>query len=265
MLTKNLGLGIFMIRQFYDDYDNKYFTDVMENGKVIHTSGSSGKPKAIKQTPEKISTDAIIACIVQRINQSSIIYTCLSPERAGGLFAQTIPALMVGATVDLVKFNPYTYVRNVSKYTHSHLTPKQAKAVMNTKGFDTLDLNGHVFLIGSEPVTYDIIETFIERGAEVILIWGMSEIGPNTIMHRLVNMAEVAKVKAITPSGSVLLGNIINCDVKIMDNNCLWVKGETCVYDDWFNTKDQVKMVDGILFYTGRDGTPVDFNKPRKG
>ena len=260
-----MGLDISMIRQFYDKYDNDYFVDVMENGKTIYTSGSSGTPKAIRQTPEKISTDGVIACLVQRIDNSSVIYTCLSPERAGGLFAQTIPGLMVGATIDLVKFNPYDYVRNVHKYTHSHLTPKQAKSVMKTKRFETLNLNGHVFLIGSEPVTYDIIEAFIGRGAEVILIWGMTEIGPNAIMHRFTNMAEVEKVKAITPSGSVLLGDIINCNMKIMDRNCMWVWGETCVYDDWFNTKDQVKMVDGILFYTGRDGTPVDFDKPRKG
>lgn len=73
-----------MIRQFYDKYDNAYFNDVIENGKIIYTSGTSGEPKAIEQTPSKIAIDAKNACDVQGIDNSSIIYTCLSPEKAGG-------------------------------------------------------------------------------------------------------------------------------------------------------------------------------------
>lgn len=267
MLIKNLGLVTSMIRQFYDKYDNNYFNDVIENGKIIYTSGTSGKPKAIEQTPSKIAIDAKNACRVQGIDNSSIIYTCLSPEKAGGLFAQTIPALSVGATVDLVKFNPYNYARNIDKYTHSHLTPKQAKAVMMTKTFKTLDLKGHVFLIGSEPVTYDIIEAFIERGCEVILIWGMTEIGPNAIMHRFSNMNEVEYAKSITPPNTTILGNIINCIcswASDVDGNLL-VAGDTCAVDGWYDTKDKVVFKNGIFFYRGRDGTAVDFNNPSKG
>jgi|TARA_R110002153_G_scaffold104103_1_gene241693 acyl-coenzyme A synthetase/AMP-(fatty) acid ligase len=256
-----------MIRQFYDKYDNNYFDDVIENGKIIYTSGTSGEPKAIKQTPSKIAIDAKNACYVQRITNSSVIYTCLDPERAGGLFAQTIPALSVGATVDLVRFNPYDYVRNIAKYTHSHLTPKQAKAVVKTKTFKTLDLKGHVFLVGSEPVTYDIIEAFVERGCEVILIWGMTEIGPNAIMHRFTNMDEVEYAKSITPPNTTILGDIINCSwISVGDGN-LFVEGDICVFDDWYDTKDKVVFdaKHGIFFYKGRDGTTVDFNRPRKG
>ena len=54
--------------------------------------------------------------------------------------------------------------------------------------------------------------------------------------------------------------------MRIDDENRLLVKGDISVFgNNWFNTKDQVIEKDGILFYTGRDGTPVDFNKPRKG
>ena len=120
-------------------------------------------------------------------------------------------------------------------------------------------------MCGAEPVTYDIIESFVGQGAKFICIWGMSEIGPNAIMHIFENMDEVLAIKANTPDNSTLLGNIFNCKWKIDEENCLWVKGEICVFDDWYNTKDQVIEKDGCLFYTGRDGTPVDFNRPRKG
>lgn len=254
------------LRTWYDNWDEDYFRDAAEKGIVIETSGSSGEPKQIFQPQYKSIANAHAAIEVQEITSDSVIYTCLNPTRAGALFAQTIPALMVGATVDLEKFSPYRYTQAADKYTHTHLTPKQAKAVMLTKGFKTLDLTDKTFLIGSEPVTYDIIEAFIERGAKVILIWGMTEVGPNAIMHIFNNMKEVQKLKDINPPNSTPLGNIFNCEYMIDDKNNLFVKGDISVFgDNWFNTKDQVIEKDGILFYTGRDGTAVDFNNPTKG
>ena len=253
-----------MIRQYYDEYDNGYFQNVIDNGVTIYTSGSAGDPKAIFQSPAKIQADAKFAAHIQNITKESTVYTCLNPQRAGGLFAQTIPALLVGATVDYSKFSPYEYVRVATKYTHTHLTPKQAKAVMLTKGFKTLDLTGKTFLIGSEPVTYDIIEAFINRGAKVITIWGMTEIGVNAIMEIFNSIKDVNSIKEVTPNNSTILGSIFNCNWRVVDS-CLWVCGDICVYDGWFNTNDTVIEKDGYLFYTGRSNATVDFNNPKKG
>ena len=253
------------IRTYYDNFNNEYFKNVQEQGTLIYTSGSSGKPKPIYQPPEKIKVNNKIACEVQGIKKDSIIYTCLRPTRAGGLFAQTLPGLDVGATIDLAKFDPYEYVKVADKYTHTHLTPKQAKGVILTKGFKNLNLTDKVFLVGSEPVTYDIIDAFINQGAKVILIWGMTEIGPNAIMHILNGIDDVNALKEITPPNSTPLGNIFNCQWRIDDDRCLWVRGNLSVYKEWYNTYDEVIEKDGHLFYTGRQGTPVDFNKPRKG
>lgn len=252
------------IKKHYEKYDENYFWNIIENGVTIYTSGSSGEPKAIYQSPAKIQADYENCIRVQEINSMSEVYTCLDLTRAGGLFAQTIPALLEMANVTLDKFNPYQYVKQVQNFTHSHLTPKQAKVVLKTKTFRTLDLTGHIFLVGSEPVTWDIVDAFIDRGATVITIWGMSEIGPNAIMHKFISQNDVIKAKELAPNNSTILGNIHNCEWKIIDNN-LYVKGRSSTYDDWFDTKDQVIEHNGWLWYTGRDGTPVDFNNPRKG
>lgn len=252
------------IVEYYDSYDENYFWNIIENGVTIKTSGSSGTPKDIYQSPNKIMSDYENCIRIQDIDSFSKIYTCLSLHRAGGLFVQTIPALLQMSDVTLSKFNPYEYVKRVEDFTHSHLTPKQAKSVLKTKRFKELDLTDHTFLIGSEPVTYDIITAFVERGSRVILIWGMTEIGPNAIMHVFNNMDDVNFLKSITPSNSTPLGNIINCEVSII-NNELHVRGDQCVYDDWFNTRDTVIEKDGHLFYTGRSDTTVDFNNPSKG
>ena len=250
---------------WYDKYDESYFLNVVEKGISIYSSGSSGEPKLVYQPAEKVQADAKNAQQVQCITENSRVYTCLDPQRSGCLFAQTIPALLVGADVDLVKFNAYDYVRQASNYTHTHLTPKQAKAVMLTKGFKTLDLSDKTFLIGSEPVTYDIINAFVECGATVITIWGMTEIGVNAILHRFDNLLQVAAAREVTPANSTILGNIFYCDWRIDENNCLWVRGDICVYDDWFNTQDQVIRKKDMLYYTGRTNAVVDFDNPRKG
>ena len=252
------------IVEYYDNYDENYFWDIIEDGITIQTSGSSGEPKSIYQSVDKIFTDADNCVKIQDINAFSDVYTCLNLNKAGGLFAQTIPAMLEMANVTLAKFNPYEYVRRVESFTHSHLTPKQAKAVLKTKRFKELNLNDHTFLVGSEPVTYDIITAFVERGAKVILIWGMTEIGPNAIMHVFNNMKDVNALKAITPPNSTPLGNIITCEVSVI-NSELHVRGKNCVYDGWFNTKDTVIEKDGHLFYTGRSDAVVDFNNPSKG
>lgn len=250
---------------WYDKYNEKYFWDIIDNGITIYSSGTSGDPKPIWQPRSKIEANTKAAIETQQITSDSTIYTCTRPTHASGLFAQTIPGLVAGADIHLAKFNPYEYVKQADKYTHTHLTPLQAKGVMSTKGFKDLDLTGRTFMCGAEPVTYDIIEAFVQRGAKFICIWGMSEIGPNAIMHIFNNMDEVQAMKEITPPNSTILGNIFNCYFKIMDRRHLWVMGDICVYDYWYDTKDQVLEKEGVLFYTGRDGTPVDFNKPRKG
>lgn len=266
MLIENLGFIISMpIRNTYENYDESYFRDIMENGITIYSSGTTGDPKPIFQPPKKIKANSEAAIRVQKITSDSVIYTCLRLSHAGGLFAQTIPGLEAGATVDVEKFNAYEYVKKAENYTHTHLTPLQAKAVMSTKNFKNLDLSGKTFMCGAEPVTYDIIEAFVRQGARFICIWGMSEVGPNAIMHVFNDMAEVKAMKKITPPNSTLIGNIFNCYFKIMDQNQLYVMGDICVYDDWFNTKDQMIYKDGHLFYTGREGVAVDLNKPRKG
>jgi len=248
-----------------NDSQHKYLLDVIDNGITIKTSGSSGEPKEVYQPPKKIKADALNAIEVQEITKDSSVYTCLSLERAGGLFAQSIPAIIADAKLTIDTFSPYQYVRVADKYTHTHLTPKQAKAVMLTKGFKNLDLKGKVFLIGSEPVTWDIIDSFVAQGATVITIWGMTEIGVNAILHKFRSVSDVVTAKATAPLDATIIGNIFYCDWKVDNKDCLWVNGDICVYNDWFNTQDQVIEKKEILYYTGRLGTAVDFNNPRKG
>lgn len=241
------------------DYDK-----ILNEGILIYSSGSSGVPKPFFQPPAKIKAANKVARKVQGITSESKIYTIMKINHAGGLFAQTLPGYEVGSSIIIESFNAYQFIREIKNYTHSIVSPLHAKLIMKTKGFETMDFSGITISCGSEPVTWDIIESFVSRGAKFISVWGMSEIGPFAITHTFNSMDEVYRVKEICPSNATVLGSQKHCEYKVEDGE-LVVKGDICIFDDWYHTKDKVIEIDDILFYTGRTNVEVDFNNPKKG
>lgn len=240
------------------------YKKILKNGITISSSGTSGEPKQFFQTPEKIKMANQVAREAQRISSNSLIYTCCKTTHAGGLLAQTLPALEIGARVDITQFNAYSFIRDIVRYTHTHITPLHAKAIMMTKGFKDLDLRNVWVTCGADPVTWDIIEAFVDRGATMLVNWGMSEIGPIAINTMFDSIEKVKSYKSICPSDATILGDIAYCNYKIVDSELI-VKGSISIYDDWYATKDKVMTKDGILFYQGRIDKETDLWTPRKG
>lgn len=225
---------------------------ILENGITINSSGTTGTPKSIFQSPAKLEAANHAAINSQEITTNSRIYTVCRMQHAGGLLAQTLPAYSIGAAIDVEPFNAYTWVRKICNYTHSHLTPAQASAIMSTKGFADIDLSTVWITCGSDPVSWDIIEAYVARGATFMANWGMTEIGPTAINATYRSIDEVQESKRRQAKGTIL-GNTYYCDYKII-NNELHVKGDISVYGNtWFATGDIVsKNPLGELFYVGR-------------
>ena len=231
---------------------------------IISSSGTSGPPKDYVQPLSKIIAANKVARKAQGITADSRVYTVMKLTHAGGLLGQTMPALEIGGHVTCDVFIPYKWIKKIKNFTHSHLTPMHAKAIMRTKGFQDLDLTGVTITCGAEPVTWDIIEAFVIRGCKLITNWGMSEIGPIAINHTFENMEEVNRVKALCPNRMTIMGSDKYCDW-LLEKGELVVKGDICIYNDWYRTKDKAVVVDDILFYAGRTNKEVDFNNPSKG
>jgi len=238
--------------------------EILKNGITIQSSGTSGTPKSFFQSPAKIKAANLVALESQNITKASKIYTCCKLTHAGGLLAQTVPALSIGADVDIVKFSAYDFVRDINKYTHSHITPLHAKAIMLTKGFKSLDLSGIWITCGADPVTWDIVESFVDKGAIFMTNWGMSEIGPIAVNTVFKNLDEVYFHKSLTPDNATLLGDRYYCDIKI-ENQELVAKGDISIYNDWYYTKDKVVKIDNRLYYLGRTNKEIDIWKSIKG
>ena len=52
---------------------------------------------------------------------------------------------------------------------------------MLTKSFQELNLKGVWITCGSEPVDWELITKFVEKGCQFMVNWGMTEIGPCAI------------------------------------------------------------------------------------
>ena len=220
---------------------------IINEGCVIKTSGTTGTPKDIIQTPEKLKAADEIAIASQQLTSKSKVYTICKTTHAGGLLAQTLPAFRIGAEVSIESFNAFSFCREIKKYTHTHITPGHAQLIMRTKGFKDLDLTGIWVTCGSDPVEWNIIEAFVNRGATFRANWGMSEIGPCAINRVFRTIEDIESVK----DEQTIVGTLEWCETKIIDSE-LHVRGDICVYDGWFATGDLVKRQNGILYYIGR-------------
>jgi len=221
---------------------------ILKNGIELSSSGTTGLPKKIYQSPKKLKNANEVSRECQQISSKSKIYTVCKMEHAGGLLAQTLPAFEVGAEVDIEKFNAYRFCKKITNYTHSHLTPDHAKAIRLTKAFKDMNLRGVWITCGSEPVEWDLIIDFVKKGCNFMVNWGMTEIGPCAINTVFKNLESVLEYKKRAINGT-LIGDKTYCDTKI-ENRTLHVKGNISVFKNkWFDTKDIVELNKNKEFY----------------
>ena len=225
---------------------------IFKSGVTIRSSGTTGDPKDIYRSPDNLKACIDVAVSAQKLTQRGKVLTVTRMTHAGGLLTQTLPAYYIGAEFKIKQFNAFTFLKDFANYTHTFLAPAQMTALMNTKGFANCDLTGKRILGGSDPVTWEMIEAFVSKGAIVQPNWGMSEIGPITINIEFDSIDKVQYVKERCPDDYTIMGDTYYCDWKIVDHE-LYVKGPTCIYDDWFATGDIVALDMGKrMYYLGR-------------
>lgn len=221
--------------------------NILKNGTSISSSGTTGPAKDIFQSPQKIQQANKVAREVQQITKDSKVYTVCKLDHAGGLLAQTLPAIEIDAEVHIEQFNPYSWVQKINDFTHTHLTPGMALAVSKTKGWKDLNLENIIVACGSDRVPAECINKFVEKGATFITNWGMSEVGPIAINKTFTPKDEQAYDLPLY----TLMGDTAFVETKIVRHE-LYVRGNICVYDDWFATGDLVKYEKGNYWYYGR-------------
>jgi len=219
---------------------------ILTNGVVITSSGTTGAPKEIFRTPENLKACNEIAIDAQQLTAKSRVYTCTRITHAGGLLLQTLPAFTLGCDISIVSFNAFKFIKEFSEFTHTFLPPQMCGAVMKTKNFATCDLTGKIVCMGSDIIPSEHIQAFVDKGATVITNWGMSELGPNAISKTFTKYDYIFSEDGI-------MGDTFYCDTTVGPDGQLYVKGNISVYgDNWFATKDVVKEVNNSYYYLKR-------------
>lgn len=231
----------------------KTLSNILKNGTTLKSSGTTGPQKEIFQSPKKLYHANHMALACQGITEKSKIYTVCKIQHAGGLLAQTLPAFSIGAHVDVVDFNAYEFNKNITNYTHTHLTPTHGRILALTKDFKHLNLTGIHITCGSDPVPWDMIESFVSKGATFTTNWGMTEVGPCAINTTFTSLEQIEDYKSRSIEGATLIGDHTYCSVDIKDGE-LYVKGDISVYgNEWFATGDKISVNDnGEFYYYGR-------------
>jgi len=231
----------------------KTLSKILKEGTDLQSSGTTGTPKVIFQSPQKLYYANLTAIDSQKLTPESKVYTVCKIAHAGGLLAQTLPAHSIGADVTVVNFNAYEFNKEITKYTHTHLTPTHGRILALTRGFKHLNLTNVHVTCGSDPVTWSMIESFVSKGATFTTNWGMTEVGPCVINTTFTSLEQVEDYKSRSIDGATLLGDKTYCSIDIRDNE-LYVKGDISVYGDkWFATGDMVTVNNnGEFYYLGR-------------
>ena len=89
----------------------EYLKKKLSKGVYIKSSGTTGESKTIFRTPENLRHCNKSAIDSQKITKNSRIYTVCKMEHAGGMLAQTLPAISVGADIVVEEFNVKRFIK----------------------------------------------------------------------------------------------------------------------------------------------------------
>lgn len=239
---------IFILPKYHrDDIDIPKDIDD-ENFKItLYSSGSTGMRKKIVLNEEMILKNAANAIACQDISNTDKILTVCSLNHTGGINAQTIAGLTVGAHILVKDFNAFNFFRilDEEKITITHLVPIMIDSLIKVNNSKPLK-HLRIVMAGSDCVYKHHVEFWNKLDVDFILNYGLTEAGPIIINHKFSKNINLNIFDEGVP-----LGTSIWCEYKIEDGE-LFLKGKEVNSDGWLKTGDCV-TISGLWFlYQGR-------------
>ncbi len=153
---------------------------------LVYTSGTTGQPKGAMHTRAGLQANALAAIAAQGFGAQSRVLAVLPLFHVGGLCIQTLPALSVGAAVNLQpRFDPDAWFDAVANWrpTATLLVPAVMRALVEHPRWGGADLSSLAFVnSGSQIVPRALIAAFHARGVPVAQVYGATETGPVSIV-----------------------------------------------------------------------------------
>jgi acyl-CoA synthetase (AMP-forming)/AMP-acid ligase II len=214
----------------------------------LFSSGTSSSIRKSIRLPESmILENARIAQVCQRITSDDNILTVCSLNHTGGLNAQTLPGLLVGARVIIKKFNAFTFLKDLNNNNISltHLIPIMNTALSTTKN-KIIPNNLRLVVSGSDCVSKLHAKFWLDKNINFMINYGMTEAGPMIINHEFQSTDDLDIFSVGVP-----LGTKCWCDYTI-ENNELFLAGKLISTPSQLSTGDCVSIHNSWFIYHGR-------------
>lgn len=164
------------------------FDDVDEDAvwTIIYTSGTTGLPKGVTTTHRNVLASVTGLVLAGGVDAGSRCLTVLPTFHVAGLALFAHPVLLMGGTVLVMRtFDPERALTLLTDrmvpLTHFCGVPANYQFMQQVRGFADADLHGVVSAVGGAPVPPALIETWVEHGAAMMTVYGITEAGATVI------------------------------------------------------------------------------------
>jgi fatty-acyl-CoA synthase len=153
---------------------------------LLYTSGTTGRPKAVIQTPGMALANYVNISQATGLRASDTTLCFLPLFHTGGINLLALPALIMGAKVLITP--DFDLERTIKLLAEGSLdvffaVPAVYQAISLHPGFDELDLSrARCCVCGGAPMPDALFSRFEQRGAVVLNGMGMTETGPTVFV-----------------------------------------------------------------------------------
>lgn len=154
---------------------------------LIHTGGTTGKPKAAMMSFRSLFYNAIIEILYLQIVENDTCLLTLPLFHTAGWNVLTLATLNAGGRLIVMRgFDPdsiFEIIEN-ERPTINISVETMFKALAFFPQFETADFSSFRFMLtGAAPTGKELLEVYWEKGVKMVNAYGMTEIGPNNMCH----------------------------------------------------------------------------------
>jgi O-succinylbenzoic acid--CoA ligase len=204
---------------------------------VLHTSGTTGEPRAVCLTRAHFEASASAGAAVLPVEPDDRWLCCLPVHHVAGLSIFTRCGIF-GATVVAEPFEPTAIkgVMEAGEVTIASLVPTMLLRLRDAGLEGAPNMRG--ILLGGGPIPAELLEWAVEVGLPVMPTYGMTE--------------TCSQIATAAP-GERLARPLPGVELRIADDGEILVRGPMVAADGWLHTGDRGRLSDdGQLEVHGR-------------
>ena len=228
---------------------------------LIHTGGTTGKPKGAKISHRALLYNAISEILTINLSSSDSAHVFMPMFHTAGWNILLLPLLHVGGRIIINRcIDPKLILKIINEERPTAVLGVSTifRVITNLPEFQTTDFSSLRWIMsGAAPTSVDIMEKFWEKGVKFVLAYGMTEAGPNNLCPIADDMSSEKIKEKCESVGMPMYFN----KVKIVDDNNNEVGPNECgeiiwsgplIFSGYWNNENDTKSTlrDGWV-YTG--------------